>query len=373
MTNLVTLFPAFTAFCLSLFAIKMNGVTAAWREDLSAAQAMHLKSASRFGGLAIFLALTIYMVSGLAINHIKVVQIFLCALPLLAVGLCEDAGWRLHPYLRLTAGAVSSLLAVQVCGVVIERWEFLPLNAALNQHAVGIAFTVLALTGVSQSFNLLDGLHGICALTSTLIVLSLVVIATKGGQEFFGQALIPVATAILGFLALNFPRGLIFLGDAGATCLGFILISSAVELLKFLPNLSAFAIILTFFWPIADTFLAIARRMMRNKSAIQPDRMHFHHVVKRSLEILVLGNKSRPLSNPIATVILMPFIALPSIMSVVLWNRNELAITALLIFAALFVITYWALLQFVRKYWKRCRFGRRSQSSEMGIRKERVR
>ena len=346
------LLPAGLAFCFSLFAVALNGVTAAWRNDLRSVQSMHMRSTSRFGGLAVFLACAISMASGLVVRHPDMVQIFFCALPVLLVGLCEDAGWRVHPYLRLMAGVVSSSIAIHVSGAVIARLGFMPLDLALNHQVIAIGMTILAVTGVSQSFNLLDGLHGICALTSVLIALSLALIATKGGQVTFAEALVPVATGLMGFLVLNFPRGLIFLGDAGATCIGFILAFAAVKLLNRVPDLSPFALVLVFFWPIADTLLAVARRLTCNRQAMRADRMHFHHVVMRALEILVLRTRKRAISNPAATSILMPLIAMPTFLGVVLWNRNELALTVTLIFAVLFVTAYRMLVLYVQRNWK---------------------
>ena len=334
------IFVAAVAFSLSLGAIALNNVTVARRNDLKAVQAMHLRSTSRFGGVAIFVAWAISLAFGLASGHPQVTQNMTLALPVLLVGLSEDAGWRVSPTVRLVASALSSLVVIQVSGAVIDRLGFVAIDVALTHQALAIAFTVFALTGVTQSFNLLDGLHGLCGLTSTMIALALALISTEAGQAEFGLALTPLAAALLGFLMLNFPGGRIFLGDAGATGVGFILACSAVQLLSLLPNLSPFALALVFFWPIADTLLTIARRLGRKKASMHPDRMHFHHVVMRSFEILVLRRKSRAVSNPAATLIMMPFIAMPTILGVVLWNRNELALTAALIFAALFVTTY---------------------------------
>lgn len=361
---------AILAFSLSLLAVALNHATASWRNDLNAVQSMHLRSTSRFGGLAVFLACAISVSASLTDSHSQVIQIFFFAFPVILVGLCEDAGWRVAPYLRLMAGAVSSFLAIEVSGAVIEHLGFLPLDVALKYQAISVAFTVFALTGTTQAFNLLDGLHGLCGFTSVLIALGLALISIKGGQEGFGYALIPVAVALLGFLALNFPRGLIFLGDAGATGVGFILACSAVQMLKLLPDLSPFALALVFFWPIADTLLTIARRVGLKKTTMHPDRMHFHHVVMRAFEIKVLRKRNRAVSNPAATMIMMPFIAMPTILGVVLWNQNYLAFTATFLFAALFVTTFRTLVLCAKRNWKIGSFVGRAVSREVDVRSE---
>ena len=358
MIDLAWLFVAALAFFLSLGAVALNLVVVARRNDLKAIQAMHLRSTSRFGGLAIFLAWSSSLALSFSNGHPQLTQNITLALPVLLVGLSEDAGWRVSPHWRLLAGVLSSLLAIQVSGAVIDRVGFETLDAALAFKALAIALSVFALTGVTQSFNLLDGLHGLCGLTSAMVALALALISIKAGQAEFGLALTTLAAALLGFLLLNFPWGRIFLGDAGATGIGFILACSAVQLANLLHDLAPFALALIFFWPSADTLLTIARRLGRKKQTMHPDRMHFHHVVMRSYEILVLGRKDRAVSNPAATLILMPFIATPVFLGVILWNRNDLVFTATLIFAALFVATYSTLAQQAKK---RLKLGRLSR------------
>ncbi|MEI6799706.1 MAG: MraY family glycosyltransferase, partial [Pseudomonadota bacterium] len=300
MKDLGWLFVAALTFSLSIVAVYLNHVSVARRNDIKAIQAVHLRSTSRFGGVAIFLAWSTSLALGLANGHPQVTLNIILALPVILVGLIEDAGWRVNPYLRLLAGAVSSLLAILLSGAAIDHLGIVALDAALTHQALAIAFSVFAFTGVTQSFNLLDGLHGLCGLTSAAVALALAIISSKAGQAEFGLALITLAAALLGFLLLNFPRGRIFLGDAGATGIGFILACSAVQLANLVPDLSPFALALVFFWPIADTLLTIARRLGHKKPSMHPDRMHFHHVVMRSIEILVLRRKDRAVSNPLA-------------------------------------------------------------------------
>jgi UDP-N-acetylmuramyl pentapeptide phosphotransferase/UDP-N-acetylglucosamine-1-phosphate transferase len=256
------------------------------------------------------------------------------------VGVSENAGWHVAPRWRLLAAICSSFLSIYIYGSVIDRLGVSQLDFLFEYEVFAVAFTVLILTGVSQSFNLLDGLHGLCGFTAVIIAVALALISIEAGPVNLGPSLALLVAALLGFLALNFPRGLLILGDAGATCLGFILACTAVNILHLHTSVTPWALALVFFWPIADTLLAIARRLTRGHSTTQPDRMHFHHVVMRALEILVLRKKNRVLSNPAATTILLPFIAAPSVAGVLFWNREDLALTATAAFAALFLATY---------------------------------
>ena len=333
------------SFAIALGMTLVNRAAATRRNDLRAVQAMHVRATSRFGGLAILVAFASALFLGQIPANSMITNVLICVLPIFVVGISEDAGWQVRPRWRLLAAACSSFLVIFVYGSVIDRLGISYIDFVFEQQAIAVAITVLALMGVSHSFNLLDGLHGLCGLTAVIIALALMLIAVKAGQVNFGLALALLVAALVGFLALNFPWGLVFLGDAGATCLGFILACTAVNILNLQPDVAPWALGLVFFWPIADTLLTIARRLKRGRPATHPDRMHFHHVVMRAFEILVQRKKNRAISNPAATLILLPMIATPSVTGVLFWNRNDLALTATVVFAALFLATYGAIVR----------------------------
>ena len=116
---------------------------------------------------------------------------------------------------------------------------------------------------------------------------------------------------LLGFFVFNFPLGAIFLGDAGAYGLGHILSWLAISLMIRVPEVTPWAVLLIFFWPIADTFFAIYRRRIAGRPTDQPDRLHFHQLVMRALEITLTGRKLRRLTNPMSTVVMMPLFTAP--------------------------------------------------------------
>jgi len=333
------------SFAISLAMILINTRLPTRSDDVHAVQTMHLNRTSRFGGVAILISLATGLLVDFGWSNLIVLQTVACAFPLFLVGISEDFGWNISPRWRLLAAALSAVLAIYLCGAVIDRAGFSNLDFLFKQPAIAVAFTVIALTGVSQSFNLLDGLHGLCAFTALIVALCLALIADKGGQVDLVRALGWLAAALIGFLILNFPHGRVFLGDAGATCLGFILSGIAVEILWSQPLVSPWALVLVFFWPIADTLFAIVRRTFCHHAAMRPDRMHFHHVVMRGLKILVMPKASRAVTNPTATAILLPLIAAPSGLGVVFWNRSTLALCAIVLFAALFFLGYSAIIR----------------------------
>jgi len=113
---------------------------------------------------------------------------------------------------------------------------------------VGVPLTLLITAGVANGFNLIDGVNGLSAFTGLCSALALAYIAGQGGAWTLQMMALLLAAAILGFLVLNYPFGLIFLGDAGAYTLGFVIAWFGISLLRAIPEVSAWAVLLTVFW-----------------------------------------------------------------------------------------------------------------------------
>ena len=141
-------------------------------------------------------------------------------------------------------------------------------------------------------------------------------------------------------MILNFPIGKIFLGDGGAYLLGHLLVWSAISLVNYESSISPFAILLIFFWPVADTVLAIWRRWKLGNPTGRPDRLHFHQLAMRFLEIRVFGRNRRQIANPFATIILVPLISVPQFLGVLFWNDLLVTVWITIGISLLFVSTY---------------------------------
>jgi len=193
---------------------------------------------------------------------------------------------------------------------------------------------------VVNAFNLIDGLNGLASFTGISTAIALSFIAFEIHQVEVLRFLFIFSACILGFMFLNFPAGKIFLGDAGAYTIGHLLVWSAIILVNQSSEVSPFAILLIFFWPVADTLLAIWRRLKQKKRAYHPDRLHFHQLVMRFLEIRFVGRSQRWLSNPLATTVLAPFVMMPQIIGVVFWNDFGVTLWATVIITILFLFFY---------------------------------
>lgn len=303
----------------------------------SAIQSAHQLPTTRIGGVGVIIVLiTAFLVVTPEAYKAEFALFSLSLVPVFVAGLAEDIGCEIAPKWRLLAAMLSSILAILLLGMWVSRAGVPYVDAVIAFAPVGIALTIFTSVGICNAFNLIDGINGLAGVTGIVTAVGLSVIAQRAGEPSLAIVVLFIVPALLGFLVLNFPFGKIFLGDAGAYSLGHFLAWVAIILMARVDNVSTFAIVLVFFWPIADTFLAMYRRQKNGKQTTQPDRLHFHQLVMRALEICCVGRVNRHYSNPLTTVVLTPFIVMPVIIGVVLWDKPLAAAIALAIFASLF-------------------------------------
>ena len=279
-----------------------------FRNDLIAIQAVHSISAPRTGGVAVVLAFLLGLIlwfdkSSSVLFHLKFI---LTLVPVFIVGLSEDLGYLVSSRLRLLSSAVSGLLFILLFNQWIPRSNLPGLDVALLWSPFAIALSVYVAVAISHAFNLIDGLNGLSGFIGVAAALSLAIMADDVGISGHRNMLIVLAAAIVGFLLLNFPFSLVFIGDAVAYSVEYILVWISISMFWSSKQITPWPVFLIYFWPIADTLLAITRRLSKGRPVSQPDRLHFHQLVLRACEILILGRGKRKFTNPLATIIVLP-------------------------------------------------------------------
>ncbi|WP_415182083.1 MraY family glycosyltransferase [Phaeovulum sp.] len=318
--------------------------------DDKAIQAAHLVATPRIGGVAVVTALIagvlLFAPSGLE----RLFAIFmLSVIPVAAAGLAEDLGVRISPRGRLVAAAASSLVVIGLLQIWLTKSHMPGLDLLLHLAPMAILFTVFAVTGICHAVNLIDGVNGLAAVTAMLIAMGLGAICLQAGLDNLAFMVLLIVPAVLGFFIFNFPAGKIFLGDGGAYTLGHVLGWFAILVIQASTEVTPWAVLLVFFWPVADTALAIYRRKHAGRPTHQPDRLHFHQLIMRALELVIMGRQQRAISNPLTTLILTPFIAAPVLCGIVLWDRPAEACAAFVLFGVVFMMTYATGLAFAKR------------------------
>jgi UDP-GlcNAc:undecaprenyl-phosphate GlcNAc-1-phosphate transferase len=231
----------------------------------------HRKVTPLFGGVAI--GLTLFAGLGLsgAASHLAVVAAG--AAIIFVVGLVDDV-ISLKPSTKLIVEfALASLLLFYGYRL---NW--------LNSVTLDSLLTLVWVVGVTNAFNLLDNMDGLCAGIALIVGTALLVEVASRGDVAAAQAayLAVLIGATGGFLVYNVNPASIFMGDSGSLLLGFsfaaLTLNSATEAASQSNVLSIVAApVLVLLIPILDTTLVTVMRTLSGRSAATGGRDHSSH------------------------------------------------------------------------------------------------
>ena len=242
---------------------------------------IHDREVPRFGGVAIILGLMVLVfTTGSASNRIGYV-LLLSSAPLVFTGLSEDMGIEIKPYLRIIAGFAAGFTAVFLTGAWITGIEVPYFDILLAVPVIAIPLSAFASTTVAHSFNLIDGLNGLCSGLSILAFLFFSALAFICEDAEILSISVLTASCVLGFWLINVTTGKIFLGDAGAYFLGHFAAWIAIVLATRYPIISPWALFLGLIYPISETLITIGRRRLAGTPVSAPDNKHLHHLVNK--------------------------------------------------------------------------------------------
>ena len=317
----------------------------------SARQSSHNNPTPRVGGLSILLGFTVgvLLLTGQDTKQIAIL-LGVSSLPVFLGGLGEDIGFDVSTQIRLFLSFASALCAGLLFNCWIPRLGIPGLEFVTSYIVVSALLTILVSAGISQAFNLIDGLNGLAIGISLLTCFGLGGIAHSVGDYTLSSICWILTASLAGTMIFNFPFGKIFLGDAGAYAIGHVLTWIGVLILNRNPEVQPFAILLIFFWPISDMLFSIYRRYRSNRPIHQPDRLHYHQMVMRAVELVFLSRKYRKLTNPLATFIILPFAAAPVLTAFFVWPHNKNAIFAFIFYFSFFAASYFFGLLFAKRY-----------------------
>lgn len=206
------------------------------------------------------------------------------AVMITALGLADDIR-AIGPWPKLIVQTAAALVTVQR-GEVIESVSGI-FGAGPYQLPGWFAtfLSVFWIVGVTNAVNLIDGLDGLACGVSAI---SSVTVAVTAGLTAGAYAAVPAASlagACIGFLPYNLSPAWIFMGDTGATFLGYTLAVISIQGLFRYPETVPFAVpCLILGLPVFDTCFAVVRRVAHGRSPFLPDRGHIcHRLVDRGL------------------------------------------------------------------------------------------
>jgi UDP-GlcNAc:undecaprenyl-phosphate GlcNAc-1-phosphate transferase len=261
--------------------------------DLPGGRRDHDEPTPRLGGLAIACgvvcgggaaAAVAWSEIGSTIRLADLLALIIATGVVLLTGLVDDL-------IGLSVGSKLTAEILAAAVLVGSGWRFsvlsVPGGAAIRLGFLGPFLTVAWLVLVANAINLVDGLDGLASGIVAIISASLLVYTYLQGNPGSVILMAAVAGACVGFLRQNWAPAKIFMGDAGALTLGFLLAATCVHSsIKASGTVAILVPILALGVPVMDTLLVMAVRFLRYPGApvserlltvVRGDRSHLHH------------------------------------------------------------------------------------------------
>jgi UDP-GlcNAc:undecaprenyl-phosphate GlcNAc-1-phosphate transferase len=261
--------------------------------DLPRERGLGLRETPLLGGLAILAAVlvagAIWLPGEIKLHHtagrlgsggtVHTWGVIAGACLIALVGAIDD--WRpLRPGWKLFGQIAAAVIAVEAGAVVTD--VALPFLGTLEFPNTGGLLTVLWLVVMMNVVNFSDGVDGLAAGICTIDGIAFSIIAFNLGVN--GAAILAALTAgaALGFLFHNFHPASVFMGDAGANLLGYLLgVAAVVGSLKTNAVVALVVPLVVLAIPFLDTGFVIAKRLKYRRKPWSADANHFHHRMAR--------------------------------------------------------------------------------------------
>ncbi len=249
--------------------------------DIPDSRKQHSGAIPLTGGVAIFLTILLGSIACDVPPYSN--NMMIIAIVVFMVGVYDD-----NSHINATA----RLLIQFGSGVALATYGGIAIVNAGNLLALGdipllmlsIPLTALAVAGLSNAYNMIDGIDGLAASMILLPLLVLFGLASTQNHPM-APALLLMIIPLLVFLVFNLgpnnrvlPK--IFLGDGGSVTLGFLVTASLVY---FSQGENTLIRPVTALWlvavPLMDMIATMLRRWRKGHKLMDADRSHLHHTL----------------------------------------------------------------------------------------------
>lgn len=347
----IALLVSFVA-CGLIIRISRRSGSLPWDDTRTGVQKFHALSVPRVGGLALMaglLALALAMTITSPALSGTFSMLLLAGAPALLTGLAEDITKRVGVLPRLLATMLSGVIAFFWLGAEIRRVDVAFLDALLLYNSASLLLTAMAVGGLANAINIIDGYNGLSAVVASAMFLSLAYVGLQVGDPLVVATALAATGALIGFLVWNWPRGLIFLGDGGAYFVGYLLAVLVILLVARHPQVSAWYGLVLFVYPVFETVFSVwRRRFLRGVSPGLPDGLHLHTLIFRRMVRWAVGRQeaaSLTLRNSLTAPYLWALSSFAVLPASLLWHHT----LALQVVAGVFCVLYvWLYARLVR-------------------------
>jgi len=185
-------------------------------------------------------------------------------------------------------------------------------------------FTVVSVVALRNATNFLDNMNGMVGGITAIAMAAFAWDSAHRGELGLAAGQLAVSGACVGFLRYNYPRGRLFLGDAGSLFLGYSLAASG--LLAYHGAAGRWArpgAIIMLGYPVFDMVFVVVTRLREGRHVYEGGKDHTNHRLasvlgcqKRTVKLIWLVGAALSASGLVVLNLNRP---LPTLLSLALW------------------------------------------------------
>lgn len=305
-------------------------------------QKIHSEYVPPLGGVIIFFMFFIYLILKklfITIENSFFLNSYIVypSIAIIFVGIYEDIFGKASVGFRFFTILISSLLYILFTPSLPHI--NLPIIGDLinNNYLIKILFFTFGLTALTNGTNMIDGMNGLAGITILCILITISMYLYLNNKFIFlNYDILVLSIFLFIFLLFNFPFGKIFLGDAGAYWLGWILGVIVIYIFSF-KGFNTWIAVVILFYPLMEVFFSTIRKLLKGKSPLKPDEYHLHLKIYKQLK----GPTKRDIAfNSFTTLCLMPFWSFPLLSIMWVHYYSHIAIFFIFFMSVLYLIYY---------------------------------
>lgn len=253
--------------------------------DMPVGRKAHAKPMPLSGGIAIYLGSVLITCLFAGLQPLVQVLVIGGAL-LIGIGTIDDwfkARYREFPVspkliIQILAAVIAFATDIRFGGISLSWFGGASGEVYIFPLWLSFLATLLWILGLINMVNFLDGVDGLAGGVATISASTLFFIALAKGQGLTALIAAVLVGATIAFLRFNFFPAQLFMGDAGATFLGYALAIVSLEgAMKGATFFSLAVTVLALGVPVVDTLQVMISRLMSGTPMYQADRRHMHH------------------------------------------------------------------------------------------------
>lgn len=344
----------FCSFFLCMFIIRYQHLHIQLTGDGQLGpQKFHKQVVPRIGGLPIFV--TMILIWTIQVSQIpelaSELYLFLSALPVFIVGLVEDTTHKVGVKLRLLAAFISGILVYVLFDIKVTGIDIPWIDSIFQYDWIVIPITAFAIAGVANAYNIIDGFNGLASMVAAICLVAIATVAFRVQDMLIIQLCLLLIAPLLGFFIWNYPRGLIFLGDAGAYLIGFWTAILSILIVARHPNVSPWFALMVNAYPITETLFTIWRRSFhQGKNPGLPDAAHFHSLIYRRVIRWTTPNNEKAYFKSSRNASTSPYLWVLSSLgifpAILFWDSTVYLMISAFLYVFFYVWCYWQIVTF---------------------------